>query len=126
METTRDERDRGILIISAMTLKDFLTLIDRKIEEFEDKAAKYLDDCHEDLNQVTDMPEHEIQICVKYHEASIQKYREMLVEFKKISEKNLDDNHMVPRQMVELCVDLARKVTSIRYTKVAPSLVRVN
>lgn len=126
METTRDERERGILIISAMTLKDFLTLIDRKSEEFEDKAAQYMDECREDLNQVTDMPEHEIQICIKYNETMIQKHREMLAELRKISEKNLDDNHMVPRQMVELCVEFARRATSIRYTRIAPSKIRVH
>ncbi len=125
METTQDERDRGILMIRAMTLKDFLVLIDRKTEEFEDKAAIYMKECKDDLSLVTDMPPFEIQSCVKFHEIYLQKLREMLAELKQTTVKNFDDKHMIPVQVVELYVDMARKATTARYEKLEPSLQRV-
>ena len=126
MDLTQEEKDRGILILTDMTLSDFYKVIDAKIAELDEKVAKYVAASADDIRNWKHCTPHELNVLVDIHKTYAESTRKGLQELKTIATKNLNKDYMVPGIIVETFVDLARKVSTIHYIKLPASYSRVS
>jgi hypothetical protein len=125
MDVTQIEKDHGVQFISDMTLADFLKVIDAKLAELDEKVTKYLKDNAEDIQNWKNCSPHEITVITDLHKTFAANMKTALEELKDVSTKQLHKNYTVPSLIVETFVDLARKVSTIHYSKLQRSYVRL-
>jgi hypothetical protein len=125
MDVTQEEKDRGIMFISDMTLQDFLKVVDAKLDELEKRAAKYLATCEQDIRQWKNMSPHQLNVLIDIHNAYVDGARTTLQDLKDVATKNLHKDYLVPSLLVETFLDLSRKVASIVYIKLPGSHIRI-
>jgi hypothetical protein len=125
MDVTQEEKNRGIMFLSDMTLSDFIKVVDAKINELDTKAAKYLKDCDADIRQWKNMTPHQLNVLIDIHKSYVESARAAMQELKEISLKNLHKDYLVPSLIIETFVELARKVSTIAYIKLPQSHIRL-
>lgn len=125
MTVTQDERDRGILVLTYMRLDEFMKVIDAKISELNDKSKVYLEECIADYHQYKGATPHEIETAIELHKLYVANLKNTLQDLKESCKKNLHKDYMVPTLIVETFIELARKVTAIKYVKMQPTVARV-
>jgi hypothetical protein len=125
MDVTQEEKDRGVVFISDMTVPDFLKVIDAKLDELEKRAEKYLTSCEQDIRQWKNMSPHQLNVLIDIHKTYVEGLRATLRDLKDVATKNLHKDYLVPSLFVETFVDLARKVATIAYIKLPASHVRI-
>jgi hypothetical protein len=125
MDPTHEEKEYGILIITNMTLDDFIKVIDAKIQELDVKVKAYLAASTEDIKRYKNATPHELNVAIELHKSFAASLKATLEDLKDICVKRLHKDYMVPTFLVETYIDLARKVTTLHYIKLQPSHLRV-
>jgi hypothetical protein len=125
MDLTQDEKQRGIRILTSMRLSDFLTVIDRKTEELDDKVEIYVKECVADYKACKQATPHEIDTAIELHKAYAATLRSILTNLKEICKSNLNKDYMVPALLIETFMEVARRATALKYIKMQPSHDRI-
>lgn len=126
MDPTLQEKEHGILIITSMTLDDFMKVIDAKVDELNTKVKEYLPECMADIKQSRNLTPHEIDVTINLHKSYLASIKATMEDLREVCRKNLHKDYMVPSILVETFVDLARKVSSLKYLKMQPSHDRLS
>ena len=126
MDVTKDEKARGIHIITSMTLADFFSVIDKKVDELDEKVALYVQECTDDYHECRLATPHEIETAIELHKAYATSLRGILLDLKEVVKSNLHKDYMVPTLLVEAYMEVARKVTALKYVKMPPSHARIS
>lgn len=126
MDVTQDEKDRGILIVTSMTLDDFMHVIDAKISEMNDKIKLYIEECTEDYSHCKSATPHEVATAVELHKAYVAGLKSILTDLKEICKSNLHKDYMVPDLLVESFMEVSRRATALKYIKMQPSHNRIS
>jgi len=126
MDVTKEEKARGIHIITSMTLADFFSVIDKKIDELDEKVALYIQECTDDYHECKLATPHEIETAIELHKTYASSLRGVLLDLKEICKSNLNKNYMVPTLIVEAYMEISRKMTTLKYVKMPPSHVRIS
>lgn len=126
MDVTKEEKARGIHIITSMTLADFFSVIDKKIEELDEKVDLYIQECTDDYHECKMATPHELETAIELHKAYASSLRGILLDLKEVCKSNLNNNYMVPTLIVEAYMEVARKLTALKYVKMQPSHARIS
>jgi len=126
MDPTLQEKEHGILIITSMTLDDFMKVVDAKIDELNTKVKEYLPECEADIRQSRNLTPHEIEVTIDLHKSYLASIKATMEDFREVCKKSLNKDYMVPSLIVETLLDLARKVSSLKYLKMQPSHDRLS
>ncbi len=126
MDVTKEEKARGIHIITSMTLADFFSVIDKKIDELDEKVALYIQECTDDYHECKLATPYEIETAIELHKTYASSLKGVLLDLKEICKSNLNKNYMVPTLIVEAYMEVARKMTALKYVKMPPSHVRIS
>jgi hypothetical protein len=125
MDLTHEEKKRGIRILTSMRLNDFITVIDRKKDELDEKVELYMKECIADYKECKSVTPHEIDTAIELHKAYAMSLGSVLIDMKELCKKNLNKDYMVPTLLIETFMEVARKTTVLKYVKMQPSHDRI-